>query len=132
MDGSWFQDNLHVVLVHRERWMEIREDVLERIHDMLLRTSDAKGYLLSRAGILADHVHLVLGCPIDVAPDEVVLGFLNNLAYVQGMRPIYQYGAFVGTLGEYTSSALDSEASLRGDKLEGHEGTSSDRDFGAC
>ena len=57
------------------------------------------------AGILADHVHLVLGCPIQVAPDEVVLGFLNNLAFVQGMRPIYQFGGFVGTVGEYTTNA---------------------------
>ena len=57
------------------------------------------------AGILADHVHLVLGCAIQVAPDEVVLGFLNNLAFVQGMRPIYQFGGFVGTVGEYTTNA---------------------------
>jgi hypothetical protein len=50
--------------------------------------------------------HLVLGCPIEVAPDEVVLGFLNNLAFVQGMRPIYQFGGFVGTVGEYDLGAV--------------------------
>lgn len=99
----WY--NLHVVLVHRERWMEVREDVLQRVHDMIVRVCEGNGYRLSRAGILADHVHLVLGCPIQVAPDEVVLGFLNNLAFAQDLRPIYQFGGFVGTVGEYTTNA---------------------------
>lgn len=113
----WY--NLHVVLVHQSRGMEIREDVLARVREMILRASEAKRYLLSRAGILADHLHLVLGCPIEVAPDEVVLGFLNNLAYAHGMRPIYQYGAFVGTVGEYTTGALDSETPHQEDELRG-------------
>jgi len=99
----WY--NLHVVLVHRERWMEVREDVLQRVHDMIVRVCEGNGYRLSRAGILADHVHLVLGCPIQVAPDEVGLGFLNNLAFAQDLRPIYQFGGFVGTVGEYTTNA---------------------------
>lgn len=99
----WY--NLHVVLVHRERWMEVREEVLQRVHDMIVGGCEGKRYRLSRAGSLADHVHLVLGGPIEVAPDEVVLGFLNNLAFVQGMRPIYQFGGFVGTVGEYTTNA---------------------------
>jgi len=113
----WY--NLHVVLVHRERWNEVREDVLASVRDMILRAADEKGYLLSRAGVLADHVHLLLGCPIDVAPDEVALGFLNNLAFAQGMRPVYQYGAFVGTVGEYTTAALKSGISPRGDEPRG-------------
>jgi hypothetical protein len=73
---------------------------------MILRSSDAKGYRLARAGILADHAHLLLGCPLKVAPEEVALGFLNNLAYVRGMKAIYQYGGFVGTVGEYTTKAM--------------------------
>ena len=76
------------------------------VHDMIVKSSEAKGYRLSRAGILADHVHLVLGCPIEAAPEEVALGFINNLAYVHGMKPIYQYGGFVGTVGEYTMKAM--------------------------
>ena len=95
-----FWHNLHVVLVHRERWMEVREETLCGVRDMIVGARRAKGYLLSRAGILPDHVHLALGCPIDVAPVDVALGFLNNLAFVHGMRPVYQFGGFIGTLGE--------------------------------
>jgi REP element-mobilizing transposase RayT len=100
----WY--NLHIVLVHQERWTEVREEMLQRIHDMILKSSEAKAYRLSYGGILADHVHLVSGCPIEVPPDEVALGFLNNLAYVHGMVPVYQYGGFLGTVGEYTTKAI--------------------------
>src|SRR5438046_2058371 len=65
---GWFWHNLHVVLVHRDRLKEIREDVLRGVQEMIVRASGAKGYLLSRAGILPDHVHLTLGCPFGVAP----------------------------------------------------------------
>ena len=105
----WY--NLHVVLVHRERWMEIREDVLCGVRDMIVSASQAKGYLLSRGGILPDHVHLAMGCPIDVAPMDIALGFLNNLAFVYEMRPVFQFGGFVGTFGEYDSHAVESEVS---------------------
>ena len=116
-----FWHNLHIVLVHRERWMEVRDEMLRGIHDMILGASRAKGYLLSRAGILPDHVHLALGCPIDVAPIDVALGFLNNLAFVHGMRPVFQFGAFIGTFGEYDSGAVKSQTSLRPDKPGGGE-----------
>jgi hypothetical protein len=73
------------------------------------------------AGILPDHVHLALGCPIDVAPIDVALGFLNNLAFVHEMRPVFQFGAFIGTFGEYDSGAVKSQTSLRPDKPGGGE-----------
>jgi hypothetical protein len=43
-----------------------------------------------------------------------LVGLLNNLAFAQGMRPVYPCGAFVGTVGEYTTAALKSETSPRG------------------
>lgn len=104
----WY--NLHLVLVHRDRWMDIREEMLQAIRAMILRASVAKGYLLSRGGILPDHVHLTLGCPFDVAPLDVALGFLNNLAYARGMKPAYQYGGFIGTFGEYDNRAVKSDS----------------------
>jgi hypothetical protein len=75
---------------------------------MIGRICRAKGYALSRAGILADHVHLAVGCPLEVALAEVALGFLNNLAYVHGMKAVFQFGAYVGTFGEYHQGAVRS------------------------
>ncbi len=73
---------------------------------MIRDSSHQKGYLLSDAGVLPDHVHILAGCPFEESPQAVALGFLNNLAYAQGMRSVYQFGAFVGTVGEYNFSAL--------------------------
>jgi len=103
----WY--NLHVVLVHRERWTEIRKQVLEQVRAMILRVCRQRGFLLSRAGILVDHIHLALGCPFEMAPADVALTFLNNLAYVYGMKPVFQFGAYVGTFGEYHQGAVVSD-----------------------
>lgn len=98
--------NLHVVIVNDKRWMEVRQEVLAGTHRMLLGTSGKKGHLLSRAGIFADHLHLAVGCGIRESPQEVALGYMNNLAYAQGMRPVFQFGFYVGTFGEYDFGAL--------------------------
>jgi REP element-mobilizing transposase RayT len=113
----WY--NLHVVLVHRERSAETREDVLQRVRDMMVRVCAAKGWLLSRAGILPDHVHLALGCSIDISQVDVALALLNNLAYVHDMRPVFQFGGFIGTFGEYDQRAVHSETPLHPAELGG-------------
>ncbi len=48
---------------------------------------------------------LGLGAPFESSPLEVALCFLNNLAFVHEMKPIYQFGGYVGTAGEYTNKA---------------------------
>lgn len=103
----WY--NLHTVMVHRERWAEVRDERLRGVQKMIIGACGAKKWLLSRAAILADHVHVVLGCTLDVCPLNVGLSFLNNLAYVHGMRPVFQFGAFLGTVGEYDQHAVKSE-----------------------
>ena len=100
----WY--NLHVVLVHRERWCEVRDDVLSRVKSMLKAIAKKHGLRLSKAAILPDHVHVVVGCPSAMSPIEIALSFLNNLSYVHGMKPIYQFGGFIGTIGEYTNKAI--------------------------
>lgn len=97
---------LHVVLVHQDRWREIRDEKQRKAVEMIRKVCKSKGYLLGEAGILPDHVHLLMGCGFDDSPADVALCFLNNLAYAQGMSPVYQFGAYVGTLGEYDFGAL--------------------------
>ena len=38
-----------------------------------------------------------------------MLAFLNNLAFVHGMKPVFQFGAYVGTFGEYHQGAVVSD-----------------------
>jgi len=93
--------NLHLVIVMDERWREIRDDVLVEIQNMIESASRSKGHLLKRAGLLPDHVHLTLGCDLSELPEEVALSYMNNLAYAQGMKPVFRFSYFVGTFGEY-------------------------------
>ena len=95
----WY--NLHVVVVQDSRYMETREEQLQAVREMILRISRERAYRLSTAGILPDHIHLALGCDAARAPLDVVLCYMNNLAFVYGMKPIFQFGFYVGTFGEY-------------------------------
>jgi len=61
---------------------------------------------LSRVGLLPDHIHLTLGCPIDQSPETIAISFLNNCAYAVGMKPVFQFGYYVGTIGEYDRGAV--------------------------
>ena len=93
----WY--NLHIVIVNDERYMEVRDEVLAGLRDMILKASDAKGHLLSRAAIVP--AHLILGCDLEESPEQVVLGYMNNLAYACGMKPVFRSSYYVGTLSEY-------------------------------
>jgi hypothetical protein len=95
----WY--NLHIVIVNDERYMEVRDEVLAGLRDMILKASDAKGHSLSRAAIVPDHIHLILGCDLEESPEQVVLGYMNNLAYACGMKPVFRSSYYVGTLSEY-------------------------------
>lgn len=100
----WY--NLHLVIVNDQRWMEIREAVLEKLLETLERAASKHGHRLSRAALLPDHIHLTLGCNVSESPEDVALGYLNNCAYVNGMKPVYEFSYYVGTFGEYDRGVL--------------------------
>lgn len=100
----WY--SLHLVFVHDGRFNEVRDGLLDKVSEMIERSSQAKGYLLAEAGVLSDHVHILAGCPFEESPRDIALGFLNNLAYAHGMRRVYQHGGYLGTFGEYTFHAI--------------------------
>ena len=50
---------------------------------------------------MPDHVHLALGCDVTEPPGEVAFSYMNNLAYVCGMKRAFAFGFYVGTVGEY-------------------------------
>ena len=113
--------NLHLVAVHQQRFAEVRDDCCRRTFEILQGAARKKEHLLSRVGLLVDHVHWTVGCGIDESPLEVGLSYLNNLAYARGMRPWLQFGFYVGTFGPYDMNAVrrkylaDQSSSRRGE-----------------
>ena len=100
----WY--NLHLVLVNDHRWMEIRPSVLDKLSQMIERVGAKYGHRLSSVGLLADHIHLTLGSQVDQSPENVALSYLNNLAYAVGMKSMFQFGYYAGTIGEYDRGAV--------------------------
>ena len=93
-------------MVNESRWMEIRSTVLDSIISIIERVAAKYGYRLSRIGLRPDHLHLTLGCSIDMSPESIAVSFLNNCAYAIGMKRVFESGYYVGTIGEYDRGAV--------------------------
>ncbi len=98
--------NLHLVLAHGGRWCQVREDRLAKTRDMILGIAGKKQHRLPHAAILADHVHLTIGCAIEESPETVALTYMNNLAYAHGMERLFCHSYFVGAFGKYDLNAI--------------------------
>jgi len=97
---------LHLALVHEARWREVREKQLSITRDMFFKAARDKGHKLSRLALLPDHLHATLGCRFNESPEEVALGYMNNLAFAHGMKPIFCNSYYVGTFGDYDMGAI--------------------------
>jgi REP element-mobilizing transposase RayT len=73
---------------------------------MFFKAARQKGHRISRLALLPDHLHATLGCGFDESPEEVALGYMNNLAFVHGMKPIFCNSYYVGTFGDYDIRAI--------------------------
>ena len=98
--------NLHLVLVSSSRDVEIRRSVLEARRAMIVAAAAKKKHRIGSGQILADHIHLAVGCNLVESPRDVALSYLNNLAFAEGLRHVYQFGFYVGTFGEYGLGAV--------------------------
>ena len=103
----WY--NLHLVMVHDGRFREIRDDHAQKRLRAIGNIASVKGHLLSRAALLPDHLHLALRCDLAESPEQVALAYLNNLAFVEGMKPVFRFGYYVGTFGEYDLGVIPHE-----------------------
>jgi REP element-mobilizing transposase RayT len=99
----WY--NLHVCFVNEGRCREVRRATLQAMRNMILRAAEKKKHLLSRTGILTDHLHLALACNLQESPADVALSYMNKLAYVCGSKQVFSFGFYVGTFGEYDLGA---------------------------
>jgi len=97
-------------MVHDRRQGELRSEVWEAVRSLIRRASTAKEHLVSRVGIVPDHIHMTLGFRPDEAPIGVALSYMNNIAYVRGMELIFTHSCYVATFGEYDLGAVRDEA----------------------
>lgn len=103
---SRYWNSLHLVLVTESRESLRHLEVLAHLVEVSRRVARAKGYSLSRAAPMLDHLHLALSIPPNVSPLEVVFAYQNNLAYLLNLGRIWKETFYVGTFGEYGMGAI--------------------------
>lgn len=101
-----FLYNLHVVLEHEGGWNQAETQFLETTRQMLIAACAKHELRLSRAGLIANHLHLAIGCDIENTPAQVAVMLLNNLAYAHGSVRVYRSSYYVGTFGQIDRGAL--------------------------
>lgn len=101
-----FTHSLQVVLENEGHGCDTRQEFLAASRAMVIGVCRKKSWLLSRLGMVANHLHLLLGCDVADAPRDVALSLMNNLAFAQGMKRIYEHSFYVGTFGSYDHGAI--------------------------
>ena len=100
----WY--NLHVVLVVAERGRVTDGATLAAFRDGSFRIAAKKGHSIARLAAMRDHLHSALRGNVNESPQEIALGFQNNLANLLGQKRIWDDGFYVGTFGEYDFGAI--------------------------
>ena len=97
---------IHLVLVHSERWRTVDVEFLSVTRDAVIATAAKKGHRISSFRILPDHLHAVLGIGYETSPGDVVLSYMNNIAFRHGMTRHWMDSFYVGTVGPYDMAAV--------------------------
>jgi REP element-mobilizing transposase RayT len=100
----WY--NLHLVLVVAQRDRIADRRPLEIIRDSCFDIARKKGHLIAALSVMPDHLHVALRGNIQSSPQEIALGFQNNLAFRLGQVRIWRDGFYVGTFSEYDMGAI--------------------------
>ncbi|WP_425619475.1 transposase [Anatilimnocola sp. NA78] len=98
---------MHLVFVRDDRQQDFDTGKWLQAKTIVRQAAVKYKHLLSRLAILPDHVHMILGIHPSESPRAVALSYLNNLAYSQGMQPVFMQSCYVGTIGEYDLGAIE-------------------------
>jgi hypothetical protein len=93
------------VLENSEDWHEVREEVFLASRNMIIGCAAKKGWLLSRIGILSNHIQILVGIGVNESPESAALALLNNLAFAQGWKPVFRFSYYASTFGAYDRNA---------------------------
>lgn len=100
----WY--NLHLVLVTDGRYRFQRNEILGRLRQACRRIGEKRGCPVADVSVMLDHIHLSLKGNVQMSPTDILLCFLNNLAYVLGQNRIWSTRVYVGAFSEYTVGAI--------------------------
>ena len=100
----------HFVWITKYRYKILRKNVALRLRELLQQGCDARNIKILKGSIGMDHVHMLLSCPADLAPSQI-------MQYLKGrsskllqddfpeLRKKY-WGHFCGTVGEVDEATI--------------------------
>jgi len=100
---------LQIVVESEEGWNDVRRAVQEGYVVAIRRTCTKHQWILSRIGVLANHIHILLGADVKSSPESISLSLLNNLVYSQAMKPFFKFSYYAGTFGPYDRGVIWNE-----------------------
>ncbi len=118
-----YLNSLQIVIENAESWHEVRENQLQRMRNVIVRSASKKEWRLSRIGLLSNHVHVLLGASVTESPQSVALSLMNNVAFVYDMKPVLKFSYYAGTFGGYDRGAVRKHEQ----KIAGSAGASPER-----
>ena len=64
----------HFVWITKYRYKILRGKIAFRARGILKQGCEANGFMILKGSVGADHVHMLLSCPTDVAPSKIMCG----------------------------------------------------------
>jgi REP element-mobilizing transposase RayT len=97
---------MHLAFENAHGWNEPRANQLEQVRSIIVGWARKKSWQLSRIGLLANHIHILLSAAATESPKSVAISLMNNIAYVCEMSPILKFSYYAGTFGGHDRGAI--------------------------
>ena len=97
---------LQVVVESQGDWNNVHKDSLNGYIHSIKNTCIRNEWLLSRIGILANHIHILVGPGATDSPENVALELLNELSKSETTIAQFKFSFYVGTFGPYNRAAI--------------------------
>lgn len=106
--------NYHFVWIPRRRRKVLVREVEERLRELINEVALKNDLKVLALEIMPDHVHLFLGCPPSIAPDQIMFrikGYSSRVLrqefpHLLKMPSMWTRSYFVGTAGNVSSETI--------------------------
>ena len=62
----------HIVWVTKYRYQILKGEIAFRLRELLRQGCEARGITIVKVNITKDHVHMLISCPTNIAPSQIV------------------------------------------------------------
>ena len=120
----------HFVWITKYRYPVLKGKVGYRLRDLLKQGCDAKGIKVIKGSIVKDHVHMLLSCPTNLSPSQIMQYLKGRSSHLlqdefselkrkYWGQHMWARGYFCGTVGQVDDEMIQKYIEMQG-KEEGN------------